>query len=286
MPKKLLIQLDTHQPASTFDAVVAYDGGIDNLISREGVTPENCLSLIEGAIYTRAPKDKKNTALFIGGSDLNQGEALLDKVQEIFFSPFTVSVMLDSNGCNTTAAAAVALVDQAVSVENKTACVLAGTGPVGQRIAVMLAMAGAKVKLSSRTMERAEQACARIQKRFNVMVQPCTLEDDTARERVLADTDLVFATGKRGICLLAEEAWRNHPKIQALADVNTFPPAGIAGIDVMDKATARHGKVTFGGIGIGPLKLKLHRLCIEKLFEDNKQVLDAQAILRIARSIL
>ena len=38
--KKLLFQLDTDPRPSTFDAVVAYDGGADQLIPLAGVTPE------------------------------------------------------------------------------------------------------------------------------------------------------------------------------------------------------------------------------------------------------
>ncbi|HLF98377.1 MAG TPA: methylene-tetrahydromethanopterin dehydrogenase N-terminal domain-containing protein, partial [Methylococcaceae bacterium] len=106
--KKLLFQLDTDPHPSVFDTVVAYDGGADHVIGHGAVSPENVTPLVEGAIFTRAPKDKKNTALFIGGSDLAAGQELLRAVRKKFFADFRVSVMLDSNGSNTTAAAGVA----------------------------------------------------------------------------------------------------------------------------------------------------------------------------------
>jgi hypothetical protein len=53
----------------------------------------------------------------------------------------------------------------------------------------------------------------------------------------------------------------------------------------MDKNTKRFDKIVFGGIGIGALKLKLHRACIAKLFESNDQTLDAEAIYKIAQQM-
>ena len=99
--KKLLYHFDTDPIPSVFDSVVAYDGGADHVTQLGNITPDNCYSLVEGAIYTRAPKNKKNTALFIGGSDLAAGQELFESVKNIFFQNFRVSVMLDSNGCNT-----------------------------------------------------------------------------------------------------------------------------------------------------------------------------------------
>ena len=108
--KKLLFQLDTDSIANSFDTVVGYDGGADRVITHGGITPANVGSLVEGAIFTRAPKDKKNTALFVTGSNMADGQEIFTAIQEYFFSNFRVSIMLDSGGSNTTAAAAVALI--------------------------------------------------------------------------------------------------------------------------------------------------------------------------------
>lgn len=106
--KKLLFQFDTDLHPSVFDTVVGYDGGADQVIAHGHLTPDNVGPLVEGTIFTRAPKDKKNTAIFVGGSDLVAGQNLLRAVRKKFFADFRVSVMLDSNGSNTTAAAGVA----------------------------------------------------------------------------------------------------------------------------------------------------------------------------------
>ena len=284
--KKLLYHFDTDTHPSVFDSVVAYDGGADHVTQLSGVTPENCFPLVEGAIYTRAPKDKKNTALFVGGSDLHAGQAVFSKVQEQFFQNFRVSAMLDSNGCNTTAAAGVALINQSTDLTGKTAVVLAGTGPVGQRAAVLLAKSGAKVRLTSRKLERSEDACALMQARFHVELEPMEASDDDSIRASLDDAQVVFSAGKTGIQILNAAQWQDNPSLEVLADVSTAPPLGLEGIDMMDKSTERFGKRIFGGIGIGALKLRLHRACISRLFESNDLVLDAEEIYSTATDLL
>src|ERR1700686_5100129 len=106
--KKLLHQFYTDAPASVFDNVVGFDGGADHISAYGGVNAENVGGLVEGAIFPRGLKDKKNTAIFIGGGNLIEGEAVLASVRRKFFSKFRVSIVFDCNGCNTTASAAVA----------------------------------------------------------------------------------------------------------------------------------------------------------------------------------
>ncbi len=87
---------------------------------------------MHGAIFTRGPKDLRHTAIFIGGTDMTAGEQILAAVRKAFFGPLRVSVMLDSNGSNTTAVAAVVKLQQAAGqIEGGRAVITAGTGPVG-----------------------------------------------------------------------------------------------------------------------------------------------------------
>ena len=283
--KKLLFQFDTDTYPSVFDTVVAYDGGADHVIGHGGLTPENVIPLVEGTIFTRAPKDKKNTAIFVGGSDMVAGQKLFTAVQKHFFPGFQVSVMLDSNGSNTTAAAGVAKLAASGTLAGKKAVVLAGTGPVGQRAAVMLAQEGADVSLTSRTMERAVQACNDMNARFNVNLTPIEAADNNARAKAIEHANIVFATGAAGIELITADQWQNNNHIEMMADANATPPLGIGGIDMMDKGNERNGKIIWGAIGFGTLKLALHRACIAKLFEDNKQVFDAEKIFALAKEM-
>lgn len=283
--KKLLFQFDTDPQPSAFDTVVGYDGGADHVMTYGNLTAETVGALVDGCIFTRAPKDKKNTAIFIGGSNMEAGQNLFAAVQAHFFPGFQVSVMLDSNGSNTTAAAAVAKISKSTELKGKRAVVLAGTGPVGQRAAAMMALEGAEVSITSRHIFNAEKACFAMKERFGVDLTPMEAADFDARASAIQDAQIVLATGAAGIELLKPDHWQDHPYLQVIADANATPPVGIGGTDVMDKGLERHGKIIWGAIGFGTLKLTLHRACINKLFDSNKQVFDAEVIFELAKSM-
>jgi hypothetical protein len=283
--KKLLFLFDTDPYASVFDTVVAYDGGADRVTGYADVTPDNVGALVDGTIFTRGGKDKQNTAVFVGGGDMAKGEALFTAVKKKFFGPFRVSIMLDSNGSNTTAAAGVALLAKAGKLKGKKAVVLAGTGPVGMRAAALLAQEGADVTLTSRSKERADNAARAVERRFGVKVTPLQAADDDARGKAVKDAQIVFAAGAIGVQLLKAADWQNNPNIEMLADVNAQPPLGIEGIEATDKGKDHAGKLVFGALGIGGLKLKLHRGCIKQLFESSDGVLDAEEIYALAKDM-
>ena len=283
--KKLLFQLDTDPYPSAFDTVVAYDGGADHVTGYANVTPQNVGTMVDGTIFTRAPKEKKFTAIFIGGSNMAAGQELLQAVRKKFFANFRVSIMLDSNGSNTTAAAGVAMLTRSGNIAGKRALVLAGTGPVGLRAAALLAKEGAQVSLTSRKRERAENACKQIKERFGASVSPIEAIDSAGRGAALKGVHIVFAAGAAGSQLLDESHWQNISSIELMADANATPPLGIAGVEMMDKAANRHGKTVYGAIGFGGLKLQVHRACIGKLFESDNQVFDAEEIYAIAKSM-
>src|SRR5258708_5557374 len=166
--RKILIQLDTDPQPSVFDRVVAVDAGADHIFSYGSVKPEQVQGLVHGAIFTRGPKDLHRTAIFVGGSDVAAGEAVLDAVRAALLPDWglQVSVLLDSNGANTTAAAAVRAAARHVELRGVPALVLGGTGPVGQRVARLLAHEGADVRLASRQAARAQAAALAIREKL------------------------------------------------------------------------------------------------------------------------
>ena len=283
--KKLLFLFDTDEVPSVFDTVVSYDGGADHVTGYANVMPDNVGALVDGTIYTRGGKDKQNTAIFVGGGNMAKGEALFEKVKKHFFGPFRVSFMLDSNGSNTTAAAGVALLAKAMPLKDKKAVVLAGTGPVGMRAAGFLGMEGADVTITSRTKERAEEAAKVIEKRFGIAVKGVAGGTDEERSEAVKDANIVYAAGAIGVQLLPKSAWENNPNIELLADVNAQPPLGVEGIEATDKGKDYNGKLAFGALGIGGLKLKLHRACIAKMFESAEGVYDAEEIYALAKEM-
>lgn len=284
--KKLLFLFDTDPMPNAFDTVVGYDGGADHIAGYGGVTPDTVGALVDGTIYTRGGSEKKSTAIFVGGGDMAAGEALFSAVKKRFFGPFRVSCMLDSNGSNTTAAAGVALVAKAAgSLQGKRAVVLAGTGPVGMRSAALLAGAGAEVVIAGRALDRTQAAADAINARFKVNVTAAATPDAASRIALVKGRNIVFTAGAIGVELLPEAAWADEASIEFLADYNAQPPAGIGGIEALDKGRDRHGRKAFGALGIGGLKLKLHRACVGQLFESAERVLDAEEIFSLAKSM-
>ena len=283
--KKLLLQLDTSLLPSVFDRVVAHDGGADDVMAYGGITPDTVRDLVHGCIFTRGPKDLRNTAIFVGGTDMAAGEKLFGAVRKAFFGPMKVSVMLDSNGSNTTAVAAVAKVVQAAGGDVKGArgVVTAGTGPVGMRAAGLLAKAGADVTITSRRTVDASFLDA-LQKRFGGSIRAVTMTDAAQASSVLDGAALLVSAGPAGVCMVPRAAWAGRG-LRVAADLNAVPPQGVEGIEVQDNGVERDGTVVFGALGVGGLKMKIHKACIARLFDTNDVVLDAETIADVARDL-
>ena len=285
--KRLLLHLDTSPAPSVFDRIVAYDAGADEVLSYGDVTAESVRDLVHGAMFTRGPKDLHNTAIFIGGADMAAGEQVLSAVQETFFGPLRVSVMLDSNGSNTTAVAAVVKLAQTIGeVKGRRAVVVAGTGPVGTRAAGLLSRAGARVAITSRHGDEAVRVADHIRKRFGGEVESIVVPDPTHVTAALGDAELLLNAGPAGVQLVPRSAWSDLPKLRVVADLNAVPPLGIEGVEVTDAGADRNGAKVFGALGVGNFKMKVHKRCIAKLFERNDLALDAESIGDVARELV
>ena len=284
--QRILIQLDSDKHASVFDGVVAVDSGVDHLFQYSQVSVDDVEALVHGAMFTRGPQDLHQTAVFVGGSDVATGEALAEAAANCFFGPMRVSVMMDSNGANTTAAAAVLAAAREMNLNGVEALVLAGTGPVGLRAGRLLAAQGARVKLGSRSLERAQQAAAAVQSQVDGS-EVQGVATATGEETLLAakDSEVIIAAGAAGIQLISKSVWEQCEQLKVLIDLNAVPPLGIEGVDVMDKAKADGQQILYGAIGVGGTKMKIHKAAIASLFESNEQVLDAEEIYSIGESL-
>jgi hypothetical protein len=286
--KKILLQLDSSRLPSAFDRVVAYDSGADEVLSYGGVTANDARDLIYGLIFTRGPKDLSNSAVFIGGSDINVGDGILTAAQEAFFGPFRVSLMLDSNGSNTTAVAAVTKIKATVGdVRGKKALITAGTGPVGSRAAGLLVKAGANVTITSRRGPDAERVSRAIIARFGGegTVSAKTMADTSQAAGVLEGAHILLNCGPAGVQLVPRNAWAGRAGLQVAVDLNAAPPPGIEGIEANDNGVVRDGVTCFGALGIGQFKMHVHKACVAKLFERNDFVFDVESIDDVARNL-
>ncbi len=286
--RTILIQLDSDPHPSVFDRVVAIDSGADEVFSYGAVRPEQVRDLVHGAIFTRGPRDLHRTALFVGGSDVAAGERLLAEAVAAMLPQFglRVSVLLDSNGANTTAAAAVRAAARHLSLSGVPALVLGGTGPVGQRVALLLAREGAEVRLASRRQDRAAAAAAAIRARFPAArIEPVGIVNSDALRNALQERVVVVAAGAAGVVLLPAADRATCTSLKVVIDLNAVPPLGVESVQPTDKGTTRDGVVCYGALGVGDTKMKVHRAAVASLFERNDRVLDAIEVYELARAL-
>ena len=283
--KKILLQLDCDPFPSVFDVVTAYDAGVDVVLQYGNVTKDNVRDLVYGVMFTRGGEKLKSSAIFIGGSNVSKAEEILEVVKNTFFGNVRNSVMFDPSGCNTTAASAVAKMSKHVDIKGEKVVVLAGTGPVGQRAAALFALEGAQVVLTSRSIDRAKKAVDEIKRRFGFDITPAAAFDEDSTRRVLEGAVAALCTGAPGVTLIPEKIWKTNPTLKVLGDVNAVPPLGIECMKSSFDGENIEGKILFGSSGIGGLKMKVHRACVERLFERNDQVFDAEAIFDVAKEL-
>lgn len=284
--KNLLLQLDTDTQPSTFDSVVAIDSGADVMFRHGGVTTDQVEGLVHGLIFTRAPSKLKHSAIYVGGSNVDAAEELLNAVKKSFFGPMRVSVMMDGNGANTTAAAAVICGGRHLDLKGTQALVLGGTGPVGQRAARLLIRAGASVRLASRSLDKAQKACQQIAEDLQMEgPQPVAASDPTSVEAALQGVQLLIAAGAAGVTLVPQAIRQNAQDLKVAIDLNAVPPVGLEGVDSFDKAVEKDGQTCYGAIGVGGTKMAIHRAAIERLFQQNDLVLNAEEIYELGTEL-
>lgn len=286
--KKVLLQLDTDQHPSPFDAIVAQDAGVDVLLSHGSVTPDAVQGLVQGAFFTRAPDDLSSMAVWVGGSDVALGEKLLDEVQAAYFGPFRVSAMLDSDGCNTTAATAIAQIGTDRDLRGRRA-VIVGLGPVGLRSAALLIQEGCEVLATTipadvlGTDSYRRPRGLEVAERLGIdAVEPA---DRAEMEAALEGANIVLAAGPAGVQVLRQAVWSASPTIELLVDYNAAEPLGIEGIEAGDDLVEREGKLVLGALGVGGQKMKTHKACVRRLFERNDLVLNADGVYAVAQEI-
>ncbi|MGO9819618.1 MAG: methylene-tetrahydromethanopterin dehydrogenase N-terminal domain-containing protein [Solirubrobacteraceae bacterium] len=285
--KKILIQLDTDQHPSAFDAIAAHDAGVDVVIGYGQITADGLAGLVQGAIFPRGPDGLANTAFWVGGSKVRAGEAVFEAAQKLFFKPFNPSIMLDSDGSNTTAAAAVARVRGAVTLKGSRAAVI-GVGPIGLRTGELLQREGAEVTMFTfppDVMEGGHRRASGIpvaQEAGFEVVEPASSDELDA---ALADRSVVFAAGPAGTQILRRSGWAQRG-VLLVVDYSAAEPVGVEGVDRGDSLEQEDGVLKLGALAVGGPKMKLQKACIGKMFETKGTVLDVEGVYDVALEVL
>jgi NAD(P)-dependent dehydrogenase (short-subunit alcohol dehydrogenase family) len=283
--KQVLIHLDTDRHPGVYLRVLAIDAGVEHVLAYGAVTPDEVRDLVQGALFSRHEQALRATAIAISGADVVTAEEILHAADAAMLGPLRVSLLLDPRGANTTAAAAVVRLVQDVGVRGRRVLVVGGTGPVGVRLAGLLASAGAEVLLSSRRRDRARDAAGRVQRRLGVKIEPVEIKDDRGVARALAGVHVLVNAVAPGVQMVRRATWAGAADLAALVDVNAVPPPGIDGVSPADDGNRRDGRRCYGALAIGTLKAAIQRRCLTRLFERNDLVLDAEEIYDLARSV-
>ena len=285
--KKILIQLDTDEHPSTFDAIVAHDADVDVLLSHGGVTQKVTKGLVQSAFFTRGPKNLASLAVWVGGSSVKAGEEVFEEVKGAFFGPFRVSAMLDSNGCNTTAATAVAVLAKRLDLKGRKIAIV-GAGAVGLRAATLLRGEGCDVVVvgipRDRFGDREYRRARGLTTAEELDLQIAEPADDVELAKTLEGASIVLASGPAGVQTLPKSVWTKLDA-EVLVDFNAAEPLGIEGSEAQDDFEEREGKQILGALAVGGPKMKVHKACLRRLFESNDVILDAEGVYAVAKEL-
>ena len=251
--------------------------------------PKAAKGLVQSAVFTRGPKQLSNTAVWVGGSRVSDGEEVFDEIQKAFFGPFKVSAMLDSNGCNTTAATAVAMLAKRLDLNDRKVAIV-GAGAVGLRAGTLLRGEGCGVVVvgipSSRFGGGEYRRARGLTTAEELDLEIAEPKDDDELAKALEGASLVLAAGPAGIELLPKSIWTKLDAAEVLVDFNAAEPLGIEDSDAQDDFEEREGKQILGALAVGGPKMKVHKACIRKLFESNDLLLDAEGVYAVAKEMV
>lgn len=286
------------QNPSPFDINMAIDAGWEHCLPYTSVSLAQIPDLTQDAIFSRGLKGVKRTGAFIGGRDIHVAIEMLDAARRAMVPPFEISVFADPSGAFTTAAGMVACAEHhylaaaGASLEGTTALIFGGTGPVGMTCAVLAARAGARaVIVSHESAAKAAEVAAECSLRYGVVLEGADGSSDAAIEWLLGQGDVVFSAAKAGVQVLTEAHVARAGRARVLCDVNAVPPAGIAGVGVMDDgvrvAASPRGALGIGALAVGNIKYKTQQCLLQQMLQSDRPLyLHYGQALEIARSLV
>ncbi len=290
--KQVMIFLDTDKHASPFDILLLADLFPEaQSIHYCNVDPDDVQKLVQDAIFPRGPEGCKNTKLFIGGSDVEKADKIVEVALKSMFSPFELATIIDPRGAHTTGSAAVAKTLQLLLKNNlgdfkgKNVTVLAATGPVGQITSSIYQSEGANVTVTSRKQERATDLAENLNRESSNKVTGVQAATPEEVGKTIADAEIVMAAGSAGVQLLSLDIMKNYgKKCKVVADVNAVPPVGVENLDSQgDGVEVVQGVYGVGALAIGALKNKVEAKLLTKAMESPKGVFDYKTGYQLAK---
>src|SRR5262249_30793725 len=153
-------------------------------------------------------------------------------------------------------------------------------------VARLLVGQGADVAVGSRQQSRAEAVCEALRRKIpGARANPVVAGAVTEVRTAIDGRNLVVTAGAAGVVLFARSVREAAQSLKVASDLNAGPPLGIDGVEAADKAVERNGVVCYGALGVGGTKMRIHKLAIAKLFDRNDQIMDAEEVYELAKSI-
>jgi len=292
----ILHMLTPGAQVSPFDVNMAADAGWQVIAPYVQVGADAVAGLTQDAIFSRGPKGARRTAIFIGGRDVALAADMLQRARAAMVPPFAISLFADPSGAYTTAAALVACTEAALrrhhgtKLSGRRVLLLGGTGPVGRIAAVLCARADATAVLGShKGTDTAEAAARETGARFDVVLAAASTRTRAELREALAEADVVMGVAAAGVQVMDDADRAGAPRLLVAADVNAVPPAGVAGVGVMDDGTPIEGTriSAIGALAIGNVKYQVqNRLLVRMREADGPECLGFEQAFEIARELL
>ena len=141
------------------------------------------------------------------------------------------------------------------------------------------------MRVASRDVMRARRVCDLVRERVETAELEAVGTTAESVQVALEGASILISAGAAGIELVSAQSWQASRALRVAIDLNAVPPLGIVGVEATDKGVVRGAVACYGAIGVGGLKMKIHRAAIERLFHSNRQVLDAEEIFEIGREL-
>jgi methylene-tetrahydromethanopterin dehydrogenase len=293
--EKLLYFFDTDDYCSPFDINMGYDAGFNAVLPYCKMTAENVPKLVQDAMFSR--KAGAPTVFFVGGSNVEEGEKIAEKVLNSLVPPFESPVIIDPRGAHTTASAIVAKTIEVArkhgisDLSGKKIVCLGGTGPVGQIAALIASKLNAKVVITSRREDYVKELTDSLNKKLGKGARKITGAVATSEEQyfdIVSDADILWAVGKAGIQILSKELMKTLPPNKIVVDINLVPPYGVEGMNPnFNNEEFYPGIYGIGALDIGRLKYKVESgIFKEAAMTKGKKIFDYNIAFEMATKIL
>jgi methylene-tetrahydromethanopterin dehydrogenase len=294
----ILFYLDTDKRASPFDICMAYDAGFKAVVPYENVSKEDAQKIAQDAMFSRGPKGVKQTYFFVGGRDAEKAEEVLETIKRTMFPPFQAGIIIDPSGAYTTAAAAVAKVENELAshklgkLRDKT-CAVFGTGPVGRTSAVLLTRLGCEVTVISPNPNRKngteymETVARMLRSKYGANVRGAFAPTARQKLQILREADVTLCASSEGVRVIDQGLLNKLNLLKVIADTNAVPPLGIEGIKLEDDMRElAPGIFGIGALAIGKLKYQLERELLKDVKRNAGKVYNYKTAFQLARRLV